>query len=484
MPGIRRAALLAASLCVSSTALADDPYADYRIPDHHWLSWTVAASGGGSHQRGQGSTFGFVNSGSFGGSGGTSISGGYDSDALLRSYSLSVSGNGSRDYSSGEQFDGFSSSEQLRRDQRARETVSASASITTYPWSVPLGLTSSLSHSLSLEQSWTSTSSIATISQARQRSLTGANDASGRYNVYVTATLGTGLGRIRDATPVYQVQILEQRLLGTGALTRELSTGAREKLAALYTIESSLAFAHQRPTKYFWRELERVLREDGALATGSLDAWSVQRLLEPLAFTGSSARPRGFFVGPLVIVTTQRYHASAGSGYASALFLDDTLAASTASPFTRRRTNQRADAILTGFSAEYHRPVGLHWQTDAFSRAALTESGERLFTNTVASVSWFIADRWVFTTGVGHSGEAPGHRLDRRLSRWAFGYSASLDYFLEDDWSLRLGTDLRQNRDFAYSRSESFSLGVSYRLAGLLSAPGLMETARLTPPSH
>ena len=46
--------------------------------------------------------------------------------------------------------------------------------------------------------------------------------------------------------------------------------------------------------------------------------------------------------------------------------------------FTRRRTNYRRDAILTGFSAEYHRPVGMRWQTDAFTRALLTENRDRL----------------------------------------------------------------------------------------------------------
>ena len=484
MPSLRRAALLAASLCMSSNALADDPYADYRIPDHHWFSWTADARGSGSHQRGQSTYFGLAISGSFGGSGGTAISGGFDSDAFLRSYSLTVSGNGSRNYDSEEHIEGPYSSEQLRRDQRAFERVSAFASITTYPWAVPLGFTSSLSHSLTLDQFWSSNSGVSRVSPPPQRSLTGSNNTSGRYSVYVSATLGTGLGRVRDATPAYQVQILEQRLLGTGALARELSPGAREKLAALYTIESSLAFAHQRPTKYFWRELERLLREDGALATGSLDAWSVQRLLEPLAFTGSAARPRGFFIGPQVVITAQRYHVSQGSGYASALFLDDTLASSSGSPFTRERSNQRSDAILTGLSAEYHRPVGLHWQTDAFTRALITEHGERLFTNTAASVSWFVADRWVASAGVSHSGEAPGQRLERKLTRWTLTGQASLDYFLEDDWSLRLATELRQDHGFGYSRSESLSLGVSYRLAGLLSAPGLMEPARLAPPIH
>src|SRR5262249_37886589 len=151
------ALLLAASLCLPSRALADDPYADYRIPDHRWFSWTAGINGSGNHQRGQG-LFGFGNSGGFSGSGGSSVSAGYDSDALQQRYSLNVSLSGSRGYSSQHAFQPPVTQDQLRRDRSSGENVSGSTSVGAFPWKVPLGFSASLSPALSLNQSWTSTS--------------------------------------------------------------------------------------------------------------------------------------------------------------------------------------------------------------------------------------------------------------------------------------------------------------------------------------
>src|SRR5206468_4021204 len=231
MPGTRRASLLVALLCLSSSrAFADDPYADYRILDHHWLSWTASVNGSGNHQRGQG-LFGLANNGGFSGPGGSGFPAGYDSHA----------------------------------------------------------------HQL-------------------------------RANLVLTLSRSPGYVSQRQIPPPSTP--LQLRLRETGVLSGELSAAARERLASLYTLESSVAFAHERPTKYFWRELERLLREDGALGDGGLDAYSVQRLLEPLAFVGSAARPRGFSVGPQIVLSTQRFHSSQGLEVSQAFYQDDTLVAS------------------------------------------------------------------------------------------------------------------------------------------------------------
>ena len=481
MPGTRRASLLVALICLSSSrAFADDPYADYRIPDHHWLSWTASVNGSGSHQRGQG-VFGLANNGGFSGQGGSGFSAGYDSDAHQLRYNLVLSLSGSRGYASQQQLQPPSTLDQLRRDRNSTENVSGSMFAGVFPWRAPLGFSASLTPALSLNQSWSSTSG--SVSTPPRLSRNASSFVVGRYSAQVNLAVGAGFGRVRDATPIYQAQLLERRLRETGVLSGELSAAARERLASLYTLESSVAFAHERPTKYFWRELERLLREDGALGDGGLDAYSVQRLLEPLAFVGSAARPRGFSVGPQVVLSTQRFHSSQGSEVSQAFYQDDTLVASFDTRSPRRRANDRSDFVFTGFAAEFHRPVGMRWQTDAFTRALLSESGERLNVATGASVSWFIADRWYATTSVGHSAFAPGHGTERRVSSWSFVYAASVDYFLEDAWSLRLATELRQSHDSAYSRSESYFIGISRRLAGLLTAPGLFEPMRLTPPT-
>ena len=133
MPGTRRASLLVALLCLSSSrAFADDPYADYRIPDHHWLSWTASVNGSGNHQRGQG-LFGLASNGGFSGQGGSGFSAGYDSDAHQLRYNLVLSLSGSRGYASQQQLQPPSTLDQLRRDRNATENLSGSMFAGVFP---------------------------------------------------------------------------------------------------------------------------------------------------------------------------------------------------------------------------------------------------------------------------------------------------------------------------------------------------------------
>src|SRR5262249_49937216 len=137
------------------------------------------------------------------------------------------------------------------------------------------------------------------------------NSSRDEYDVLLSLDASASWGRVRDATPVYQVEVLEERLRETGTLHQPLSRHAREQLAALYTVEGDVAFAHQRPTKYFWRELERILREDGVLDPGGLDAYAVQRLLEPITITGAIvARTAGYTVGPVFHAVTTQFHSA------------------------------------------------------------------------------------------------------------------------------------------------------------------------------
>ena len=479
MRGTRSALLAAASLClVSNLALAADPYADYRIPAHGWFSWSASATGAGSHNRSQSPFSGLANQGGFSGLAGTSLAGGYDSDANQWAFGLNSALSGSRSYSSAMR----AGLDDLRRDRTAHEVASGFGALTTYPWSAPVGLTINLSPSVSLDQSWTSADHVSR--RDSLLSLASSATTSGRYSVNVLMSGSVGLGKVRDVTPVYQAQILESRLLASGTLTRELSPHAREQLAGLYTIESRVAFAHSRPTKFFWRELERVLREDGSLGPDGLDAYSVQRLLEPLSIVGSALRRAGFSVGPQVLVTTSRFHTSDAFASSSAFFINDSLAASTQSSQPRRRRNARQDRILTGFTAEVHRPLGMRWQADGLTRALLTESGEDLAVATSLAATWLVSDRWVATTTFAHSAQAAGHRAERRVNPWQTSFAASLNYFLEDDWSLGASWQMdQQHQGSFYNRREAFSLGVTYQLAGLLNAAGLIQPMRLSPSS-
>src|SRR5262245_25769565 len=311
MTSRRLALCLGAAISLLATAAhADDPYAEYRIPEHRWLSWTASAGAGGNHQSFSG---GFGNrtftEGRLNASASSSIIGGFDSDATSHAYSLTLEFAGQRTH----QIDHdelFSIFDQDNLRRSAAQYASALLAWSRYPRAVPIGLSLGTSGSFGLGQDWVSFErhEVTPPSETRSRS----TSTQGSYNANASLTASLSLGRVRDATPVYQVQVLEQRLRTVGTIANALSPAARARLASLYTIEHDLSFAHQRPTKYFWRELERLLREDGVLGEGGLDAYSVQKLLEPLTIVGSgaAARARGFAIGPQVALEKHWLHRS------------------------------------------------------------------------------------------------------------------------------------------------------------------------------
>src|SRR5262249_36178008 len=120
-----------------------------------------------------------------------------------------------------------------------------------------------------------------------------------------------GFGRVRDASVVFAVEVLEERLTATGALARPPSPEARQRLAELFFQRDEFSSPHTRPERFFWNEVERILRDDGALTGDAIGAESILLALEavrPLVPNSQSSdfvRFRGFFVGPQISATTQ-----------------------------------------------------------------------------------------------------------------------------------------------------------------------------------
>jgi hypothetical protein len=151
----------------------------------------------------------------------------------------------------------------------------------------------------------------------------------------------------------------------------------------------------------------------------------------------------------------------------------------------RTDQNTRNDVILSGATAEYHRPFGMEWQLDAISRAFVQESGERIDWASSAFGTWLVSDRWYATAQFAHGLTAPGSGWDRHADRWSLNYGASVSYFLEDSWAISLFAG--QNQSHApggFSRQETLTLGISYQVSGLLNAAGLFQPMRLTPPTN
>lgn len=458
----------------------DPTYLGYRIPEHRWNQWVVSADGSASHHFSTSGFGGESRGGGFGGRLATGIKRGYDSDPLLYAWSLSAQVTGNRGWDHTSYRFPPSSQQQDRTQELLSQSFLWFGSVRSYPWRTPIALTAAMDHSLELQQEFASDDWVARnpplTNESSQSSGLGLRDYRG------SISLGTGVGRVRDATPVYQAQVLEARLQRTGALTRPLSDDSRRKLAALFATQSDVGFAHQRPNKYFWRELERVLREDGALAPGSLDAYDVFRLLEPVSVSIVVGRLTGWFVGPTVTVRTLRQRRTEESASFHVERDGGTIVNSSSSSFSSE-SNDRRDIVFSGFTAELHRPLGPHWQADAASTSLLSEAGEYLYVSSAASTSWIVSDRWLAILRLDHFLLAPGHALERKVQDWNATLSGELNYFLEDDWALRLTATERQNHSrFGFGRDGGVQLGVTYILSGLFEAPGLVGAMRPTPP--
>ncbi len=459
---------------------ADSAYQGYRIPEHRWSQWSALLDGSAGQQSGA-NVFGTESRrGSFSGRLGTNATWGYDSDPLQYGWGLSADLNGSRSSERVQSTNLFFSSSQDDRNKDVAQRFTVSGSIRPYPWRMPVGFSLQSNHSLELNQSFNSFDRVNRAPPDEQRRL--RSRAQGLRRCRGIVSVGIGYGRVRHATPVYQVQVAEERLLRTGALARPLSASARSQLAALFTIQGELAFAHQRPDKYFWKELERVLREDGALAPGSLDAFDVFRLLEPLSVSRSRPRRTGFFVGPAIVVVTQRNRASLEESSSDVLLSSGTVVTATGSRLDTT-VEERHDDVYTSFVAEYHRPLGTRWQTDVSTSANLTESGEHLFWSTSAGATFMVSDRWLATSALSHYASAPGQGTERRVNNWGVTLGGELYYFLEDAWALRLSGSLGQEHSpLGFGRTSGVQLGITYVVSGLFEAPGLVERMRPTPP--
>ena len=458
---------------------ADSAYSGYRIPDHRWWQFLANVGAGGS-RRSTNSTGLESRDGNVSGRAAARAVWGFDSDPTSLSLGLRADFFADRSHHEALQEVPFLQLSDDTGRETLRETFNFSGSWRRYPWGPPVGFTLATNHTYTLFQRFQSSTQVTQQPGATFQYMFSSGNGEWRYTGVLAA--GFGFGRVRDVTPVYQAQVLEDRLRRSGALGRALSHAAREKLAALFTTEGEVGFAHQRPSKYFWEQLERVLREDGALERGWLDAYSAQRVLEPILPTGSVFRRRGFFVGPAVALGTNRRHLSTEESFSSLYFQADTLFQSSGGELDTS-LDDRSDDVSTSLVAEYHQPLGTRWQLDAASDARVGEAGAFVASNTALSVSYMVSDRWVGGMSVQHILQAPDNGSTFAVDSWAVGLAADLHYFLEDSWSLSLRVfEAQAHSRVSFDRSGGFELGITRFFSGLFELPGIASTMRPTPP--
>src|SRR4030095_3066678 len=116
-----------------------------------------------------------------------------------------------------------------------------------YPWDVPLGLELQVVGNGTYNQSWTDFRALSSYSLPVTIVDDRSSNHSERYDYRVLGSGELGAGRVRDATRVCDVSVLEDRLRSQGVLRGPLSSKTRERLASLIYNSSSYDFVLDRP---------------------------------------------------------------------------------------------------------------------------------------------------------------------------------------------------------------------------------------------
>jgi hypothetical protein len=476
-----------------------DEFQDFRIPENRSMRWDLAF-GGGAFRQDQGvPTTDFEQRG-LDGRLSTQASWLWDSDPAYTSVSAFAGASGDMRRSTIRNLLSAPTlvlvSDTDNDNEFIQERIQVGVDHRRYLGAGPVALTASAAAAGNYMQSWGSTDRHEDVANAGNSIITDEQSRSERwgYAQMVFARLGGGLGRVRDATGVYEARVLEARLREAGVLTRDLSPAARQRLAGLAYLRWSAAGVHDRPARSVWAEIEEILEEDGAVVEAGLDAAAILRALEPhmagslIDDTGIPASPvpraRGHFAG--LFAEYQHVHELSR--------LDDELSRTQvvngvpqppvyASQGTRS-TNEE-DRLFGGLEAESHMPLALDLQLDLTGRVLMPvrEVDTELFAGGSAIFAWMVADRWLARAQAAadwldadrRTGESPGDR-----SIWTL--SAQLDYYLENRMTLFAGffdgerTYRGGEPGFSppdsYQRDRGVSVGVTYRLAGRYAAPG------------
>jgi hypothetical protein len=477
-------------LLLPSTALAD-PFDDFRIPEHRVFSWTANLSTGAAYEQAGLFYGGDRKDGTAQASMGTDASWLYDSDPRRTFFAVGLSAAGDRHGT--DQDDMFETAR--LRGSALMERWAIFLSDRRYPWDVPLGLDLGLQAEGRYGQSW---SNDRTWNDYYWLNIAEENRASThreQYNHWVGARAMLGAGRVRDATAVYDIWVLEDRLRSRGVLRGPLSVATREKLSALLYNSFSYELVLDRPGRRYWEDFIEILQRDENFA-GTWDPVSAMRVLEPffgpeLSFSrfvsrSPIARQRGWFAG----VASEASYQDQRVNSTASRFLQQTVSDTLQPPLisdSASTSSDRGRALRVGPRVEWHRPLGPHWQVDAQTEQMFQmqdigtfDFPTAMFSYTRASVDWLVTDRWLASIDAFHN--LILFRQDDIWINgiWGVGVGGTLSWFLEDHLQLALSADGSQHRDFAgLGRQYHASLSLSYRFAGRIENPGLTNPIRV-----
>ena len=483
---------IALSLLAPLTAWADE-FDDFRIPAHSLLRWDVGLNAQGSR-----SSVGFSsteNEQRFTSAlSSTDWFWSRDSEPFTTSFSVAGQVADTREWAHSSSLGFLGLYDQTsRRREIAREGWAVQIDHRHHPWTNAVGLRGRARVAGDYSQRWEKEHDESLADNAGNlvwtRSVTDLEVWGYRHSVSGDASVG--IGRVRDATGVYTARVLEDRLLEAGTLTRPLSREARQRLIDLMTVRVLYSGLRERPGKDLWREIEKILEADGALAAQGLGPRSVLRAGEPHDRGAATVdvlpvspvlRRRGAF-GGLLFSASHTRTLSRMDVDQSTLSAVNGIPQAPATTSGHFRSDFPFDDYLAGAEGEYHRPIGLRWQADAGAQVGIPlrseDDGYRV--SSFGSLAWLVADRWLAQASVSQEREVRETNGLRRSDDWLLTYGAALTYFVEDRLAIQLSV-FEQQLDLSaadyFTRQGLLSLGVTYRLMGGFRAPGIMDVGR------
>jgi len=485
MPGIRLALLCTSAILIASVATAQDPYSEFRIPEARSFSSLVNARAQWSSSDGGTSGFHSEIRNAFGD---LSAFARWHTESEPHTSDLFVNAGGDWN-STSDQSAYFGNASSSDRDV-TRYSATVRAATTRYWGASAWGFDALAVASYSYDRAGLSGSSNTAVGGTG--SINTSGDVFHRYRGSADLVLGPGYGRVRDVTGVFDMQVLEERLEATGRLVHPLSASTRQRLAELFSVSGEFLAAHDRPDRFFWREVERVLREDGAIEAGSFDAWSLMRALEPATLSVAITRRAGWRVTPGYELLLNRGHTDTDAYNTTEVYLGGILVGSSASQGSFRNDLDQSSGFAT-LDASVHRPFGMRWQADIAGAFRYGDGPNRqLLASSDLGLSYIVADRWLATGAFTSVTTSYYHEGTRFSPAWAVRASGQLSYFFEDRWSAFVGVDQQQDRaqvffndtpesPAGFQRQTQVQVGLTYRPAGRFEARGLGVAERVTP---
>jgi hypothetical protein len=186
-------------------------------------------------------------------------------------------------------------------------------------------------------------------------------------------------------------------------------------------------------------------------------------------------------VGPTITTSANRHYSKSNRLIRTLDFQGDSLLQSQELTFEDHGHSHSDDTWL-GADFEYHRPIGMRLQADAQSQLQYNDRQHLIQGTSAVQIDYIIADRWFADARASHSIYELEVDQEGTLPQWTVNYSASLSYWLEDSWSIGLILmGAQQHTRDRFDRQAGFQLGFTYRIAGTLEAPGVIEPQRLSP---